>query len=97
MLEVESAEDLSRICAAVGLVQNLGALRALSTVGIIEGHMKLHIRNLTLGAGASEQEVPYVQRRLEEILAFKKRISLSQAVEVLKELRSKQPANANDY
>ncbi len=97
MLEVESAEDLSRICAAVGLVQNLGALRALSTVGIIEGHMKLHIRNLTLGAGANEQEVPYVQRRLEEILAFKKRISLSQAVEVLKELRSKQPANANDY
>ena len=48
MLEVQSATELSRICAAVGLVQNLGALRALTTVGIIEGHMKLHIKNLSL-------------------------------------------------
>lgn len=36
MLKVASAEELSRVCAAVGLVQNLGALRALTTVGIIE-------------------------------------------------------------
>jgi hydroxymethylglutaryl-CoA reductase len=57
-VEISSAAELSRICAAVGLVQNLGALKALTTVGIIEGHMKLHIRNLTLGAGASEREVP---------------------------------------
>ena len=88
ILGVNSADELSRICAAVGLVQNLGALRALTTVGIIEGHMKLHIRNLTLGAGATEKEIPYVQRRLEEILALTKRISLSHAVEVLRELRS---------
>lgn len=89
MLKVSSAEELSRICAAVGLVQNLGALRALTTVGIIEGHMKLHIKNLTLGAGANEREVPYVQKRLEEILSLHKRISLSNAIEVLKELRAK--------
>lgn len=88
MLKVQSAEELSRVCAAVGLVQNLGALRALTTVGIIEGHMKLHIKNLTLGAGASEREIPYVQKRLEEILSLHKRISLSNAIEVLKELRA---------
>lgn len=88
MLNVENANDLSRILASVGLVQNLGALKALSTVGIIEGHMKLHIKNLTLGAGAEEKEVPYVVKKLEEILALKKRISLSNAIEVLKELRS---------
>lgn len=88
MLCVKSAEELSRICAAVGLVQNLGALRALTTVGIIEGHMKLHIKNLTLGAGANEREMPFVVKRLEEILTIDKRISLSQAVEVLKELRA---------
>ncbi len=88
MLQVKSAEELSRICAAVGLVQNLGALRALTTVGIIEGHMKLHIKNLTLGAGALEREVPFVQKRLEEILSLHKRISLSNAIEVLKELRA---------
>ncbi len=88
MLNVRSSEELSRVCAAVGLVQNLGALRALTTVGIIEGHMKLHIKNLTLGAGAEEREIPYVQKRLEEILSLHKRISLSNAVEVLKELRA---------
>ncbi len=89
MLKVQSAEELSRVCASVGLVQNLGALRALTTVGITEGHMKLHIKNLTLGAGANEIEVPHVQKRLEEILSLRKRISLSHAIEVLKELRAK--------
>jgi hydroxymethylglutaryl-CoA reductase len=95
MLKVASAEELSRVCAAVGLVQNLGALRALTTVGIIEGHMKLHIKNLTLGAGANEREIPYVQKRLEEILSLHKRISLSHAIEVLKELRA-QPGQARE-
>ncbi len=87
MLNIKSAEELSRVIASVGLVQNLGALRALTTVGIIEGHMKLHIKNLTLGAGAEEKEIPHVQKRLEEILSVRKRISLSNAIEVLKELR----------
>ena len=89
MLGVESAEELSRICASMGLVQNLGALKALTTVGITEGHMKLHIKNLTLGAGANEQEVPLLQKKLEEILRLTKRISLSQAIEALNILRSK--------
>lgn len=89
MLGVESAEELSRVCASMGLVQNLGALRALTTVGITEGHMKLHIKNLTIGAGANEQEVPLLQKKLEEILRLTKRISLSQAVEALNSLRSK--------
>ncbi|HRK08157.1 MAG TPA: hydroxymethylglutaryl-CoA reductase, degradative [Pseudobdellovibrionaceae bacterium] len=88
MLGVESAAELSRICAAVGLVQNLGALKALTTVGIIEGHMKLHIRNLTIGAGATEVETPIVQKRLEEILLLTKRISLQNAIEVLREIRT---------
>lgn len=88
MLGVTSAEQLSRIVAAVGLVQNLGALRALTTVGIIEGHMKLHIKNLTLGAGATDVEMPFVVKKLEEILSLKKRISLSNAIDVLKDLRN---------
>lgn len=88
MLGTTSANDLSRVIAAVGLVQNLGALKALTTVGIIEGHMKLHTKNLALGAGAEEREIPLVQKKLEEILAIRKRISLSNAIDVLKELRS---------
>lgn len=88
MLGATSANELSRILASVGLVQNLGALRALTTVGIIEGHMKLHTKNLALGAGAEEIEIPMVQKKLEEILAIRKRISLSNAIDVLKELRA---------
>ncbi|OFZ15619.1 MAG: hydroxymethylglutaryl-CoA reductase, degradative [Bdellovibrionales bacterium RBG_16_40_8] len=96
MMNVTTAERLSRICAAVGLTQNLGALRALTTVGIIEGHMKLHIRNLTLGAGATENERPYVQKRLEEILELTKRITASQANEVLKEFRRRRAMTSNE-
>jgi hydroxymethylglutaryl-CoA reductase len=88
MLSVSGAEELSRICAAVGLVQNLGALRALTTVGIIEGHMKLHIKNLATGAGATEKEMPHLQKRLEDFLSLHKRISLSHAVDMLRDLRA---------
>ena len=87
MMGIDHASQLSRLCAAVGLVQNLGALKALTTVGITEGHMKLHIKNLTLGSGALEKEVPLVQKRLEEILMLTKRITLSNAIEVLREIR----------
>lgn len=87
MLGVNSSNELSRVMAAVGLTQNLGALKALTTVGIIEGHMKLHIKNLSLGAGANETEMPMVIKKLEEILALRKRISLSNAVDVLKDIR----------
>lgn len=90
MLGVSSANHLARIIAAVGLVQNLGAIRALTTVGIIEGHMKLHIDNLTLGAGAQETEIPLLKKRLEEILLRTKRVSLTNAVEILREIRNEQ-------
>ncbi|MEQ1664457.1 MAG: hydroxymethylglutaryl-CoA reductase, degradative [Bdellovibrionales bacterium] len=95
MLGVTTADELSRICAAVGLTQNLGALRALSTVGIIEGHMKLHIRNLTLGVGATAVEIPYVQSRLEEILALTKRITARNAKEVLREIRNRATSSSH--
>lgn len=44
ILGVETAEELARVVAAVGLAQNLAALRALVTEGIQEGHMRLHRR-----------------------------------------------------
>jgi hydroxymethylglutaryl-CoA reductase len=88
-LKSDNVSDLAGVIAAVGLVQNLGALRALTTVGIIEGHMKLHIRNLALGAGAKEEEAPALQQKLEQILQLTKRITLSQATEALTEIRQK--------
>ncbi len=87
MLGAESAEQLSRIIAAVGLVQNLGALRALSTVGIVQGHMKLHTTNLAMAAGAHREEIPFIRDRLEEILKIEKRVTVSQAIELLDKLR----------
>ncbi|MCJ8276000.1 MAG: hydroxymethylglutaryl-CoA reductase, degradative [Bdellovibrionales bacterium] len=88
MLKTKGASDLSRVCAAVGLVQNLGALKALTTVGIIEGHMKLHIKNLTLSAGANESESKPLQKALEQLLAVKKRITQTDAVQVLQKIRA---------
>jgi hydroxymethylglutaryl-CoA reductase len=88
MLGVEHASDLARVCAAVGLVQNLGALRALSTVGIVNGHMKLHAANLALAAGAEVHEIKDVKERLEAILRETKHISLTHAKEVLESIRA---------
>lgn len=88
MMKIVSSSQLSRICAAVGLTQNLGALKALTTVGIIEGHMKLHIKNLAIGAGANEIESPRLQKLLEQVLAAKKRISLSDAIQTLTKMRA---------
>lgn len=89
LMDVETVTDLSGVIAAVGLVQNLGALKALTTVGIIEGHMRLHIKNLALGAGAKDSEAPLLQKRLEQILMLTKRITQSQAIEALNEIRQK--------
>ncbi len=96
MLDIHSANELARICAAVGLVQNLGALKALTTVGIIEGHMKLHIKNLTLGVGATPDETPPLQKKLEQLLAVKKRITHTDAWQILQGLRQQMPTTASE-
>ena len=57
---VTSAADLASITAAVGLAQNLGALRALAAEGIQAGHMRVHARNLAVAAGAVGREVERV-------------------------------------
>jgi hydroxymethylglutaryl-CoA reductase len=64
ILGVQSARDLAEVMAAVGLAQNLGALRALSTEGIQRGHMTLHARQVAVAAGASRDQVQAVAARL---------------------------------
>lgn len=54
------AGALAEVMAAVGLAQNLGALRALATEGIQRGHMRMHARNVALQAGAQPDEIPEV-------------------------------------
>ena len=53
ILGVKTATELGEVIAAVGLAQNLAALRALAREGIQEGHMKLHARNIAASAGAT--------------------------------------------
>lgn len=88
IMGVESADGLARVLAAAGLVQNLGALKALATVGIVKGHMRLHAANLAMAAGASESELPKLREELSTALVREKRISLSRAKEILEVIRS---------
>lgn len=89
MMGISSANELAEVIAAVGLVQNLGALKALCTEGIIQGHMKLHIDNLLLVAGANELEMPVLKQRLHEWLDLNKRVSLNNACDLLAEIRQR--------
>lgn len=51
MLDAKTGQELAAVMAAVGLAQNLAAMRALATDGIQKGHMKLHARRLEREAG----------------------------------------------
>lgn len=64
ILGLESASELSRVMAAVGLAQNLAALRALATEGIQRGHMALHARNVALSVGVPEERIEQVVNRM---------------------------------
>ena len=55
-----TADRLGRVMAAVGLVQNFSAMRALATEGIQRGHMGLHARNVAISVGAVGDEVDAV-------------------------------------
>jgi hydroxymethylglutaryl-CoA reductase len=64
ILSVQTARELAEVMAAVGLAQNLGALRALATEGIQRGHMALHARQVAIAAGATGDQVSIVAARL---------------------------------
>jgi hydroxymethylglutaryl-CoA reductase len=64
IMNVSSAQELGEIAVAVGLAQNMGALRALSTEGIQRGHMALHARNIALAAGASGTDIDWVVKKM---------------------------------
>ena len=82
ILNVESAEELSQVAAALGLAQNVGALRALASEGIQKGHMSLHSRNIAKLAGVPDCLVEEVAKKIVE----DKKIRVDYAKEVLKEI-----------
>jgi hydroxymethylglutaryl-CoA reductase len=85
ILGVKSSKELGEVLAAVGLAQNLAALRALATVGIQLGHMRLHARNIAAMAGAKGDLIDKVA----EIIVREKKIRVDRAREVLEMLVKK--------
>lgn len=83
IMDVRSAQELGEIAVAVGLAQNLGALRALATEGIQRGHMALHARNIALTVGAVGAEIDQLARRMAE----EKDVRADRALALLEELR----------
>ncbi|MEG1374107.1 MAG: hydroxymethylglutaryl-CoA reductase, degradative [Comamonas sp.] len=79
LMQVGSAQELGEIVAAVGLAQNLAAMRALSTEGIQRGHMALHARNIALLAGAEGEQV----QRIAAALVAERNVSVDRAKELL--------------
>ncbi len=86
LLGVSSSRELAEIIAAVGLAQNLAALRALATEGIQRGHMGLHARQLAIAAGAEGALVEQVARHLVSEGA----VRLDRAQELVKQLTAGQ-------
>lgn len=86
ILNVKSANEFAEVLAAVGLAQNLGALRALAHEGIQRGHMSLHARNIAVTAGAKDELVDLVAERMVK----ERKIRVDSAKEILEELTKKQ-------
>lgn len=83
ILQINSAEQLARVIAAVGLAQNFSALKALVTTGIQKGHMSLHAQNIAMMAGALGDEVDSVAAQL--VSSGKVRVDI--AKQILADLR----------
>ena len=82
MLEKPSASELMQFVAVAGLAQNFAALRSLTTTGIQEGHMKMHLNNIINQFEATDPERLMIQKH------FKKNpVSHNAVVSFIEELR----------
>ncbi len=83
ILNVKTAPEFAGVLAAVGLAQNLGALRALASEGIQQGHMALHARQVAMAAGATGDQVD----RVADQMVQEKNIRVSRAKELVQASR----------
>ncbi len=82
MLEKPTAGELMQFVAVAGLAQNFAALRSLTTTGIQEGHMKMHLNNIINQFEATDEERHLIQKH------FKKHtVTHSAVVTFIEELR----------
>ena len=85
ILGIKTANELAEVMAAVGLAQNLGALRALAHEGIQRGHMSLHARNVAITAGASGDLIELIVEKMVE----ERKVRMDRAKELLEEYKKK--------
>jgi len=85
ILGVKTARELGEVMAAVGLAQNLAALRALAHEGIQRGHMSLHARNVAIMAGATGDLIDLIVERMVE----ERKVRMDRAKELIEEYRHK--------
>ncbi len=81
LMGAKTASELAQVIVAVGLAQNMAALRALATEGIQRGHMSLHARQVAIAAGATGDMIEEVARRMVE----EKVVRIDRAEAILKE------------
>lgn len=77
-LGVKTARELGEVICAVGLAQNLSAIKALATDGIQKGHMALHARSVAVTAGASGELANIIAREMVK----QKDIKVDKAIEL---------------
>ncbi|MHC0439944.1 hydroxymethylglutaryl-CoA reductase, degradative [Flavobacterium sp. 3-210] len=82
ILQKPSATELMEITAVAGLAQNFAALRSLTTTGIQEGHMKMHLNNII-----NQFEATHEERQLIKAHFKKTAVSHSAVVEFIENLR----------
>ena len=56
LLHHPSAKELMQIVAVAGLAQNFAAIKSLTTTGIQQGHMKMHLMNILNQFNATDAE-----------------------------------------
>ncbi|KGJ26269.1 hydroxymethylglutaryl-CoA reductase, degradative [Staphylococcus haemolyticus] len=83
LLNVQSAQELGQVVAAVGLAQNFSACRALVSEGIQKGHMSLQYKSLAIVVGAQGDEIA----RVAEALKTAPKANTAKAQQILKDLR----------
>ncbi|MEM2911927.1 MAG: hydroxymethylglutaryl-CoA reductase, degradative [Candidatus Bathyarchaeia archaeon] len=84
ILGVKTANEFAEVLAAVGLAQNLGALRALAHEGIQRGHMSLHARNIAIAAGATGELIDLVAEKMVE----ERKIRMDRAKELIEQYKA---------
>lgn len=65
ILQNPSAPELMQIVAVAGLAQNFAAIRALTTTGIQQGHMKMHLMNILNQLEANVHEKALISKAFE--------------------------------